>query len=249
MPANDDRRVSGASLPARRPSRLIYPAATLVSVVWAGAIAAYASAAGISLFSGDAVGSAQFTNLALALVLPIGIVWGIAIMVARAQEMRIAARSISDVAARLSEPEDAASEAVVTVSQAIRRLETAAGERHGCVDLPGYFCRHEIHPRRTDEAGNEQVGRLVEKFERGAELADLTLVEHHDTVGERHRLDLIMGDVDHRDAQALVQSRKLDAHGDAETRVEVRERLVEQEEFWFAHDRAADRHALALAAG
>ncbi|MBN9024819.1 MAG: hypothetical protein J0H20_04225, partial [Rhizobiales bacterium] len=129
MPANDDRRVGGASLPARRPSRLIYPLASLLSIAWVGAIAAYVSSANISLFSGDgAVGSAQFTNIALALVLPVGIVWGIAMMVARAQEMRIAARSISDVAARLSEPEEAASEAVVTVSQAIRREVAAMGD-------------------------------------------------------------------------------------------------------------------------
>ena len=40
MPANDDRRVGGASLPARRPSRLIYPLASLFSIAWVGAIAA-----------------------------------------------------------------------------------------------------------------------------------------------------------------------------------------------------------------
>ena len=75
MPANDDRRVGGASLPARRPSRMIYPVAALLSVAWVGAIAAYVTSANISLFSGDsAVGTAQFTNLALALVLPVGIV-------------------------------------------------------------------------------------------------------------------------------------------------------------------------------
>jgi hypothetical protein len=44
-----------------------------------------------------------------------------------------------------------------------------------------------------------------------------------------------------------VQALDLDPHLVAELRVEVGKRFVEQEEFWIAHDGAADGDALALA--
>ena len=46
-----------------------------------------------------------------------------------------------------------------------------------------------------------------------------------------------------------MQLRERRAHPDAQLRVEVRERLVEQERLRLADDRAAHRDALALAAG
>ena len=64
----------------------------------------------------------------------------------------------------------------------------------------------------------------------------------------RHGLDLVVGDVDHRRAQLLVQPRQLDAHVHAQRGVQVGQRLVEQEDLGLAHDGAADGHALALAA-
>ena len=50
-------------------------------------------------------------------------------------------------------------------------------------------------------------------------------------------------------SSSLVQPGDLDAHLHAQRRVEVGERLVEQEHLGLAHDRAADGDALALAAG
>ncbi|MDT4870618.1 hypothetical protein FQZ97_1057030 [compost metagenome] len=58
-----------------------------------------------------------------------------------------------------------------------------------------------------------------------------------------------MGDVDHRRLHARVELLDLGAHLRAQLRVEVRQRLVEQEDIRLAHDRAAHRDALALAAG
>ncbi len=46
-----------------------------------------------------------------------------------------------------------------------------------------------------------------------------------------------------------MQARDLDSGRDAQRRVEIRQRLVEQEHVGLAHDRAADRDPLALAAG
>ena len=75
------------------------------------------------------------------------------------------------------------------------------------------------------------------------------VAQHHDPVGQRHRLDLVVGDVDHRRAEPAVQLVDLDPHLHAQLGVEVGERLVEEEDPRLAHDGAADRDALALAAG
>ena len=98
------------------------------------------------------------------------------------------------------------------------------------------------------EATKRFAGLGVE-FQRRADLGDDAAVEHDDAVGQRHRLDLVVGDVDHRRAERLVQLRQLDAHLHAQHRIEVGQRLVEQEDLRLAHQRAADGDALALAAG
>ena len=70
-----------------------------------------------------------------------------------------------------------------------------------------------------------------------------------DARGERHRLDLVVGDVDGGLADAVVQLLDLGPHVDAQLGVEVGERLVEQEQRRVAHQRPAHGDALALAAG
>ncbi len=58
-----------------------------------------------------------------------------------------------------------------------------------------------------------------------------------------------MRDVDRRHAEIALDAGDLRAHLHPQARVEVRQRLVHQEDPWLAHDRAAHRDALALAAG
>ena len=109
-------------------------------------------------------------------------------------------------------------------------------------------CRDEIHPRLPEETCDEAVGRLLVELQRRAVLLDPALVEDDDAVGQRHRLDLIMRHIDHGGLQPLVQPCDLDAHLGPEAGVEVRERLVEQEDVGLADDGAADGDALALPA-
>ena len=84
---------------------------------------------------------------------------------------------------------------------------------------------------------------------RRRDLLDHAAVHDHDAVGERHRLDLVVGDVDRGGLHQLMHALDLGAHLHAQLGVEVRQRLVEQEHFRIAHDGAAHRDALALAAG
>ena len=64
-----------------------------------------------------------------------------------------------------------------------------------------------------------------------------------------HRLHLIVGDVDHGGADLGVQPCDLNAHLGAQSRVEVRQRLIEQKDLRLAHDGPPNGDALALAAG
>jgi hypothetical protein len=63
------------------------------------------------------------------------------------------------------------------------------------------------------------------------------------------RFHLVVGDVHHRRAEAAVQAGDLGAHRRAQLGVEVGQRFVQQEHLRLAHQRPAQRHALALAAG
>src|SRR5271165_1617451 len=92
------------------------------------------------------------------------------------------------------------------------------------------------------------AGRLYSSS--GEPTCSMRPAPHHDAVGERHRLDRVVGDVDHRGCEAGVQGGGPRAlrPGGAQLGVEVRERLVEQEGDRPAQDGAAG-DTLALAAG
>jgi hypothetical protein len=107
----------------------------------------------------------------------------------------------------------------------------------------------EIHWGTAQKAGDEEVLWLVVDSQRVIHLLDYTILHHDDARAHRHSFDLIMGYVNHRCLEALVEFRDLRAHLDAHFGVEIRERLVEEKDFRVPHDGAPDRHALALPAG
>ena len=124
--------------------------------------------------------------------------------------------------------------------------DAAVPERH--LACPGALPRQEVHRRRADEPGDEPRGRVLVDLHRRADLLGAPGVHHDHPVRERHRLDLVVRHVEARGAELPVQLLDLEAHLHAELRVEVRQRLVEQEHLRLADDRAAHRDALALAA-
>src|SRR6185437_11227623 len=65
----------------------------------------------------------------------------------------------------------------------------------------------------------------------------------------RHRLDLVVRDIDHGIPEPMVQPLDLDAQLAAKLGIKVRERLVEQEYIDVAHQRPPDGYALPLATG
>ena len=85
-------------------------------------------------------------------------------------------------------------------------------------------------------------------MQRRADLLDLAAVERDDPVGQRHGLDLVVRDVDHRRAELAVQPLDLEPHLHPQRRVEVGKRFVEQEHFGLADDGSPDGDALPLPA-
>jgi hypothetical protein len=106
----------------------------------------------------------------------------------------------------------------------------------------------EIHRRRADEARDEEVPRPVIEVERLAHLFDAAIAHDHDLVGHGHGLDLVMGDIDDRGLEAAVQLLDLHPHLDAQFRVQIGKRLVEEENLRVAHDGTPHGDALALTA-
>ena len=97
--------------------------------------------------------------------------------------------------------------------------------------------------------GNEQRARIVVDVLRRPELFDHAVVHHRHPMGKRHRLDLVMGDIDRRHLELMLQALQLGAHLHAQLRVEIGQRLVKQEDPWCSYDRPGQRHPLALTAG
>src|SRR4051794_26107390 len=107
--ANDDRQSVGQILQSmqRRPSRAPYMAAFFLSAVWV----LLGIVVGLSYFGSDlraianqGVHSTLFA-LAAGICLPVLLFYVLAHMVRRAQELRIIARSMTEAAMRLAEPE------------------------------------------------------------------------------------------------------------------------------------------------
>ena len=107
----------------------------------------------------------------------------------------------------------------------------------------------EIHGRRADESGYEQVGRPAVELHGVGDLLDDALLHDGDAVAQRQGFILVVGDVDHRRRQPAMQPGNLGAHLQAQGGIQVRERLVEQEHARLAHHGAPQGDSLALAAG
>ena len=78
--------------------------------------------------------------------------------------------------------------------------------------------------------GHEARRRPLVEALRVAELLVLARVHDGDPIGHRHRLFLVVGHVDERDPDLLLDPLQLDLHLLAELEVERAERLVEQED-------------------
>jgi hypothetical protein len=121
--ANDDRAGIGQILQAlrHRTARAPYVAAAIIGFIWAAGGIAIATLYGSEIHTASAgTGFAATVAIAAAIVVPVIFFVLLAHMFNRAQDMRVVAESMAEVAMRLAQPETVARESIVTVGQAIR---------------------------------------------------------------------------------------------------------------------------------
>ncbi len=130
--ANDDRQNVGTMLQALqvRPSGRGYNVATLLSLLWiaGGAFSLYSQGITTPEQFLAAYTPAQLSVAALVLFAPIVLFYIAAMLTVRSQEMKQVARAVGEVAVRLAQPENFSTDAVLSVSQAVRREIAAVGD-------------------------------------------------------------------------------------------------------------------------
>ena len=120
----------------------------------------------------------------------------------------------------------------------------ARGRRHLDVVRPQL---HVAEPGDlAEEAHHEVVGGLVVELVGGADLLDPALVDHHDLVGDLHRLLLVVGHEDRGHVHLVVEPAQPLAQLLADLRVQRTERLVEQQHLGLHRERPGQRHPLPL---
>ena len=77
---------------------------------------------------------------------------------------------------------------------------------------------------------------------------DFALRHDDHKIGHGHGFALVMGDNNGRDTQFLLQLLKLNLHAFAQLGVKGRERLIQQEQFWFQRQGPGNGHPLFLSA-
>src|SRR5205085_12486996 len=100
-----------------------------------------------------------------------------------------------------------------------------------------------------DKPGDETVGRTLIEVALAADLADFTFGHHHETIRDGQRLFLVMRHHVGSQAKLTLQFADLDAYFLAQLRVEIGQRLVEQEHVRPDRERTGKRDALLLPAG
>ena len=103
--------------------------------------------------------------------------------------------------------------------------------------------------RNAEKPCDERCFRVLVQLGRSPELLDPARVHDRDRVGHRHRLFLVMGDVDEGDPEVALQPLDEELHLLSELQVEGAERLVEQEHARAVDERASQGDPLCLAAG
>ncbi len=133
--ANDDRPAIGGLVYAlqQRPSKSPFYIAIAASAVWLvlGVAVGWAflarqddSAAGLA----DMLFSPALIAIVATILVPIALFWFLAILVWRAQELRLMSSAMTEVAVRLAEPDKMAEQSVASLGQTVRRQVAAMND-------------------------------------------------------------------------------------------------------------------------
>ena len=106
----------------------------------------------------------------------------------------------------------------------------------------------QVHRRVADEPRDKRVGGPIIELIGRSKLLQFAHRKHCDAVGHRQGLSLVVGHQDAGHAQALLQAPDLSAGLQPDLRVQVGERLVQQQHLRFLDQRTRQRRPLLLAA-
>ena len=109
--------------------------------------------------------------------------------------------------------------------------------------------RQEVHEHRADKVCAKAVRGTVVDLVRRAELLEDAEIHDCDLVRHAQRLDLVVRHIDHRLPALVLDALQLCAHVGAEGSVEIRERLVEEEDRRLDDHRASQRDLLHVVDG
>jgi hypothetical protein len=133
--ANDDMPSIGGLIYAlqQRPSRSPFLIALIASAVWFVLGLGMAYAVFQKAFEGASSTADMLTNPAIVAVIatvaiPIALFWFLAILVWRAQELRLMSSAMTEVAVRLAEPDRMAEQSVASLGQTVRRQVAAMND-------------------------------------------------------------------------------------------------------------------------
>ncbi len=133
--ANDDRPAIGGLVYAlqQRPSKSPFYFALAASAVWLllGALIGWAmlTRPDENIASvGDLLASPAFIAIIATIFVPIALFWFLAILVWRAQELRLMSSAMTEVAVRLAEPDKMAEQSVASLGQTVRRQVAAMND-------------------------------------------------------------------------------------------------------------------------
>ncbi len=107
---------------------------------------------------------------------------------------------------------------------------------------------HGTDIRQSDESRHEACLRIQVDRVRVSHLLDPALVHHHDPVRDGERLVLVMGNVDRGDPEPLLHFPDFHPYLNPELRVQVGQRLVEEQNVRLGHDGPRQRDPLLLSA-
>src|SRR5688572_14527479 len=107
---------------------------------------------------------------------------------------------------------------------------------------------HDVHWWRADKLRDKEIGRIAVGFRGRRQLLEHAFVEDCHPVSKRHGFDLIVRDIDGRDAERLLHVLELGSHVAAELRIEIRQRLVHEKDRRAPDDGPRQRDTLSLAA-
>lgn len=128
MAANDDAPTIGGLIYAmeQKPSQRPFIGASIATGIWIvlGSLFGWAMLAPLSNKANsllDLLASPAALTVSATLLIPIATFWAVAMLIWRAQEMKLMSTAMTEVAVRLAEPDRAAEQSVASLGQSVRR--------------------------------------------------------------------------------------------------------------------------------